>query len=124
MSRIRRFEQLEVWQTARKLSGLVFELTREGPFSRDYGFRSQIRNAAGSSMDNIAEGFTWGSQKVFIRHLRIAKGSAGEVQSQLHRALDWKYIDHAQFQNAYDLADSLISQLQGFICYLERCKKD
>ena len=55
MGTIRKFEDIEIWQTARKLSLKVFQLTEAGPASRDYKFKDQIRDSAVSVMDNIAE---------------------------------------------------------------------
>jgi four helix bundle protein len=56
MATIRKFEDLAIWQTARKLSLKIFQLTETGPAAKDYRFRDQIRDSAGSVMDNIAEG--------------------------------------------------------------------
>ena len=73
------FENLEVWQDAIELAVRVYELFRE---CRDFGFRSQIQNAAVSISNNIAEGYERDSNQEFIRFLFIAKGSCGEVRSQ------------------------------------------
>ena len=90
MSKINRFEDLQSWQKARLLTNQVYNLTRQRDFSRDYGLRDQIRQAAGSTMHNIAEGFEAGSDAEFSRFLKIARRSASEVQSQLYLALDLK----------------------------------
>jgi len=73
------FENLEVWQDAIELAVRVYELFRE---CRDFGFRSQIQNAAVSITNNIAEGYERDSNQEFIRFPLIAKGSCGEVRSQ------------------------------------------
>jgi len=57
MATFHRFEELEIWQIARQLSLKIFKLTETGNVSGDYKFRDQIMAAAGSVMDNIAEGF-------------------------------------------------------------------
>ncbi len=88
MATFHRFEELEIWQIARKLSLKVFHLTETGPASRDFKFRDQIRDSAGSVMDNIAEGFERSGQFEFVNFLSISKGSNGEVRSQLHRRID------------------------------------
>lgn len=54
---IQRFEDLEIWKEARELCKVVYEVTSKGSFNTDFKFRDQIRAAAGSTMDNIAEGF-------------------------------------------------------------------
>ncbi len=57
MTTIRRFEDLDVWKIARKLTKDIYKVTHHDAFSRDYGLRDQIRRAAISVMSNIAEGF-------------------------------------------------------------------
>ena len=71
---IRRFEELEAWQTARALTEIVYELTSVGAFSRDYGLRDQMRRAAVSVMSNIAEGFESRTQALFIDYLGTCQG--------------------------------------------------
>lgn len=84
MATITRFEDIEAWQTARQLANLIYDLTDQGAFARDYGLRDQIRRAAVSVMSNIAEGFESRTQSLFVDFLGRAKGSAGEVRSQLY----------------------------------------
>lgn len=95
MATIKRFEDLEIWQTARMLSKKVFLLSDVTPFSKDFKFRDQIRDSSGSVMDNIAEGFERSSRLEFVNFLSIAKGSAGETRSQLYRAIDQNYCNEA-----------------------------
>ncbi len=92
MAKIRRFEDLQSWQKARQLTNLIYELTSHPEFAKDFRLRDQIRDAAGSVMHNIAEGFDAGSNPEFIRFLKMARRSASEVQSQLYLSLDRKYI--------------------------------
>ena len=66
-------------------------------FEKDFRFVQQIRAAAGSIMDNIAEGFGRGGSKEFIQFLYISRGSCQEVLSQLYRALDYQYISEEEF---------------------------
>jgi four helix bundle protein len=118
MGTITRFEEIEAWQTARELSRLVYLLTREGMFARDYGLHDQIRRAAVSIMSNIAEGFESRTQALFIELLGRAKGSAGEVRSQAYVALDAGYASKAQFQQMVDLAEKCSRQISRFMSYL------
>lgn len=69
-------------------------------------------------MDNIAEGFDDGSTRELIRFLGYSQRSCSEVQSQLYRALDCKYISQAQFDKVYELASECRKQIKGFRKYL------
>jgi four helix bundle protein len=114
----KRFEELPCWQKARELCQAVFDLISQGGFQKDFTFRNQIWDAAGSAMDNIAEGFDDGSTREFIRFLGYAQRSSSEVQSQLYRALDCNYITKHQFDRVYDLASECRKQIKGFRKYL------
>ena len=83
-----RFEELPCWQDARVLTKMVFDLVSQNPFAKDYSLKDQIWRAAGSVMDNIAEGFDDGSTGELVRFLGYAQRSTSEIQSQLYRALD------------------------------------
>ncbi len=120
MATIKKFEELEIWQLARKLSIRVFAITSNGDFAKDFGLKAQIKNAIGSVMDNIAEGFGRGGNKEFINFLGIATGSCNEVQSQLYRALDWNYIAEETFKELYGIADEIISKTGSLISYLNK----
>lgn len=118
--KIERFEDIEAWKLARKLTRKVYALNRKEEFSRDFELRNQIRAAAGSSMHNIAEGFDADSTAEFIRFLRYKKRSCSEVQSELYVALDEKYITPEEFREVYDLAGEARACTKGFIKYLQR----
>ena len=78
-----RFEDLPVWKAAIDLAVRVYELTRNKFFSQPGDLRSQLRRAALSVSNNIAEGFERGSTAELLAFLYIARGSAGEVRSML-----------------------------------------
>ncbi|WP_456427990.1 four helix bundle protein [Rhodocaloribacter sp.] len=118
MATIRRFEDLDAWQTARRLVKQIYELTSAGSFARDFGLRDQIQRASVSVMSNIAEGFESRTQALFIDYLGHARASAGEVRSQLYAALDLGYITEDQFEQAYELVDKVSRQIHRFIQYL------
>ncbi len=116
--KIERFEDIEAWQLARELAKIIYSLTSKQEFSRDFGLKNQIRDAAGSSMHNIAEGFDSGSNKEFIRFLRYAKRSSTEVQSELYVAFDQNYISTEEFGFAYKHAGRTRAAIKGWIRYL------
>lgn len=120
MTTIKNFEELESWQKARELAGFVYALTRHEKFSRDFGLSNQIQRAAGSVMHNLAEGFEAGYDPEFIRFLKMARRSAGEVQSELYLALDAGYISEDEFKKAYALAVDTKKLINGFITYLSK----
>lgn len=103
----KRFEDLEIWQEARDLCKMVYEITSEEPFSHDYKFRDQIRASAGSAMDNIAEGFNRGGNKEFYQFLSVSLGSTGEVRSQSYRANDVNYINKEHLNDLLERTESL-----------------
>lgn len=123
MATIRAFEKLQVWQDARQLVNLTYDLTNRSEFSRDFALRDQIRRAAISVMSNIAEGLDAGSDSEFIRFLSYSFRSASEVQSQLYTALDQHYIEDTQFQIAYDLGVVVRKQIRGLMSYLAANKR-
>jgi four helix bundle protein len=120
MARIERFEDIAAWQKARELTRMVYQLTQSGEFSRDFGFRDQARRAATSIMSNIAEGFERGGNKEFRRYLAIAKGSVGEVRSQLYVALDAEFLSQSQFDQLCNLAVEVSRLISGFIRHLDQ----
>ena len=87
------FEHLRVWHDARRLTSRIYTVTRSGNFANDWSLRDQIRRASISVMSNIAEGYERGGRKEFLHFLRIAKGSVGEVRSQLYAAQDVGYLE-------------------------------
>ena len=86
------FEDLAIFLKARELSKQVYQITRQGEFKYDSRFVQQIRASAGSVMDNIAEGYERQGNKEFKNFLYIAKGSCGELRSQVMRAHDVNFI--------------------------------
>ncbi len=118
MGTIKNFEDLQAWQKARELADYVYGLTRREPFSKDFALRDQIQRAAGSVMHNIAEGFECGSDPEFARFLKIARRSAGEVQSELYLALDCNYITSEELKRCYALATEVKKMLNALLAYL------
>ncbi len=113
--RVTRFEDLEIWQLARELHRLVFEITSAEPFIRDFRFRDQIRNSSGSVSDNIAEGFDRGGNREFIQFLSIAKGSNGETRNQSYRAFDSGYITQEMLDELLNRTDTIARKIANLI---------
>ncbi|MGI9069153.1 MAG: four helix bundle protein [Pyrinomonadaceae bacterium] len=119
MSRIERFEDLEAWKLARTLNAIIYSVSGEGAFGRDFALRDQIRRASISIVSNIAEGFERDGDKEFAQFLFIAKGSCGEVRAQLYLAMDCAYITEDQFSLAAAKAIEVSRIISGLINYLK-----
>lgn len=118
MATIAKFEDILAWEKGRELTRLVYRQTNSSPFSRDFGLNDQIRRAAVSITSNIAEGFERDGTKEFVQFLTYAKGSCGEVRSQLYVALDEQYISQETFSDLHQLCIEISKLLNGFISYL------
>ena len=119
MSKVSRFEDLTIFQMARDLCKEVYVITKKGEFRKDSRFVQQIRAAAGSIMDNIAEGYERDGNKEFINFLYIAKGSCGEVRSQIIRATDVGFIDKDTATRLYNDSLNLGKSISKFITSLK-----
>jgi four helix bundle protein len=117
---ITQFEDIEAWKLGRELTRAVYRVSKSGEFSRDFALRDQIRRAAISITSNIAEGFERGGNREFLQALAVAKGSAGEVRSQLYTALDEGYISEVEFGNMRDQCLKVGRVIAGFITFLQR----
>jgi len=115
---IKNFEELNIWQNARALVKIIYGFTRQDKFTKDYALIGQITRASVSIMSNIAEGFERGSNKEFIQFLYIAKGSCGEVRSQIYIAFDQKYISEKDFAKVKEECMKLSAMVSNFIRYL------
>lgn len=122
MATITKFEDLEIWQEARKLAKEVFILSKETDLKTDFRFKEQIKASSGSVMDNIAEGFERDGNLEFRQFLSVAKGSAGETRSQIYRLYDCEYISEELFKDLKNKYENLSGKIKNFITYLN--KKD
>lgn len=120
MATIRRFEDLEIWQEARRLAKVIYKLTNETKFKTDFKFKEQIKSSSGSIMDNIAEGFERDGNLEFRQFLAVAKGSAGETRSQLYRAFDYEYISEETLNELKSDFENLSGKIKNFISYLNK----
>ncbi len=109
------FEDLEVWKLSRNLTNQVYGITKEKGFSKDFGLTEQMGRSAVSIMSNIAEGFERGGNKEFIQYLYIAKGSCGELRSQLYVAFDQNYITRQILEEMIKLSKIVSIKLNNLI---------
>ena len=120
MAAVKTFEGLICWQKARELNGMVYKISANGIFAKDFGLRDQIHRASISIMSNIAEGFERGGDKEFAQFLSNAKGSCGEARCQLYAALDEKYLSEAEFNQLSERSLEVSRLISGFMAYLRR----
>ncbi len=122
MATINKYEDLEVWKLSMDLCLEVYNATNQEQFSKDFGLKDQIRRCSVSIPSNIAEGFERDSTNQFLYFLTIAKGSAGELRTQLIIASRLNYIDSTQFELLVNKCIETEKQLGGFKNYLIKIK--
>jgi four helix bundle protein len=122
MATIENFEDLEVWQISMDLCTEVYRITNSQLFSKDFGLKDQIRRAAVSVPSNISEGYERNGKNQFLYFLSIAKGSCGEVRTQLQIAYELNYLSKDEFVVLKQKCESTSRQLAGFVKYLNSYK--
>jgi four helix bundle protein len=120
MATINRFEDLDIWQEARRLAKEIHVLSEETKLKTDYKLKEQIKGSSGSVMDNIAEGFERDGNLEFRQFLSIAKGSAGESRSQTYRLYDFEIINEEKFNQLKNDYLNLSVKIKNFITYLNK----
>ena len=120
LEKVQRFEDLIIYQMARDLCKDVYSITKCDIFQKDSRFVQQIHASAGSVMDNIAEGYERDGNKEFVNFLYIAKGSCGEVRSQIIRASDVGFIDNETATRLYNDCLKLSKAIAKLIASLKK----
>ena len=118
MNGFKKFEEIQAWQKARKATKLVYEITSDNKFAKDFSLRDQIRRSCVSIMANIAEGQGRYSSKEFANFLNIAHGSVAETQSHLYVAVDLGYLDSGAFNEIYNLLDEVARMTMSLMKHL------
>ena len=118
MSKIQKFEDLQVWQKARIICNLIEELFQTTKLGTNFALRNQMERSSGSIMDNIAEGFGRSGNKEFNNFLSYAKGSCTELKSQIYRSFDKNLINKDHFDNLMLLTEEEINKIGAFMRYL------
>jgi four helix bundle protein len=119
MSSVKCFEDLDIWKEAVSLSLQVYEQLKD---CRDFGFRDQMQRSAISVPSNIAEGFERQTNKEFIQYLYIAKGSCGELRTQLYIASKVSIVKEEVATQLIDKAKNLSSKIYKLIEYRKNYK--
>jgi four helix bundle protein len=107
-SKITTFEDLIIWQKAQDLAVKIYHIADNNKYiQKDFTLIRQLKSAAISISDNIAEGFEYNNNPDFHRFLRIAKGSCGEIRNKVHFIQRLKYIDAKEGSELKDEATQL-----------------
>ena len=114
MATVKQFEDLEVWQESITLTRDIYLMFKN---CKDYGFKDQIQRSAVSIPSNISEGFERLTDKDAARFFSIAKGSAGELRTQIYLASLLNYIEHNEKMVFIERITSISKMLSGLIKY-------
>jgi len=101
------FEDLFIWQKAVEFAKEIYLITEKKGLKNDFGLKNQMRDSAVSISSNIAEGFERRSRKEYLNFLNIAKGSAGEIRSQLYVAFEVGYLEKSELEHLREKAKFL-----------------
>jgi len=116
------YKDLVVWQKAVRLCTEIYAVTKFFPKDELYGLVSQIRRSAVSIPSNIAEGYRRGHKSEFIKFLRIAYGSAAELETQMIISINIGYLNKSQFEKLNLLLTEIMKMLNKLINSLLRTK--
>jgi four helix bundle protein len=121
MTQGKSFEELEVWQAAKRTAVSVFQLTRDGAVAKDFGYRDQLQRSTVAIMGQIAAGHDRGHRGGALADcLQQAKGATAEVRSLVHVGKELGYVTEPQRAELLENLTAVSRQLAGFIRYLEK----
>lgn len=120
MSKIEKFEDLEIWKIAISIAVDIYMLCDQEPLKSDWAMKDQIRRAACSMSDNIAEGFEYNNNPDFIRFLNYAKGSSGEFRNKLTILNKAAKINDDIFMDLYTRSIEFSGKTKSLIEYLRK----
>ena len=119
MSKINKFEDLEVYQLSLKLTKEIYQLANKLPSREKYNIVDQLIRASSSTGANIAEGFGRDTRKEFIKYLYNSRGSLMEVRHFINLILELKYSNNKELENLYELCNTLGVKLNNLIKVLK-----
>lgn len=123
MATITSFEEMEIWKRSQDLAEIIFTICNSNEkIIKDFSFKDQIKRAALSISNNIAEGFEYSNNNDFYRFLRIAKGSCGEVRNCLLFSIRIKYNTLEDVGAHIEMSRNLSKQIGSLMKYLRENK--
>ena len=112
---INSYRDLNVWQKSMELASMVYGLVKYLPREELYALSDQMRRAVVSIPSNIAEGYYRNSTRDYIRFLSVAKGSLGEIETQLFLCENFGYLKNEQILPALTKCDETGKMLTALI---------
>ena len=116
------FEDLDVYKMAREFRKKIYKLSKELPEEEKYSLITQIRRAAISLTNNIAEGHGRFHYQENIQFLRQSRGSLEELIDDINICIDQKYTDENRLADLKEEGYGLLKKINGYIKYLRKCK--
>lgn len=123
MATVKNYEELIVWQKSMDFCDEIFKIINTTKLSTDFALRDQINRSSISIPSNIAEGFDRESNNQFSYFLKVAKGSAGELRTQLHIAKRRNYINEELFNKLYNDITHISKMISSFLSYIRENKR-
>jgi four helix bundle protein len=118
MATIEKFEDLEIWQLARKVNKDFYNEVLKSLPNEHINIKNQIDRSLGSIMDNISEGFERNGTRELIQFLSVAKASTGEAKSQLYRMFDREILTEVQLEKFKGELTAISNKTSSFMKYL------
>ena len=118
------FEDLEVYKAAREFRKKIYKLIRGLPLAEKYNLGDQMRRAALSLTNNIAEGHGRYHFQENIQFCRISRGSLMELIDDLNTCIDEKYFPHDSLEELKAEGHTVNKMLNGYIAYLKKRKAE
>ncbi len=116
---IHKVDDIIAWQKAKQLALLMYKITNNDKFSKDFGLKDQIRRASVSIVSNIAEGYGRGGNKEFMQFLYIANGSLNELYTQFIIAVELNYISKEESETILPQINDCFKLTGSFINYMK-----
>ena len=124
MATVKNYEELIVWQKSMDFCDEVFKIINTTKLSSDFALRDQMNRSSISIPSNIAEGFDRESNNQFSYFLKVAKGSAGELRTQLHIVKRRGFINEESFQKLYNDITHISKMISSLLSYIRENKRN
>jgi four helix bundle protein len=118
-----RLDDFELYRVAREFRKHIYTLTKQLPPLEKFCLNPQMRRAAVSITNNIAEGHGRWHYQENLRFCRIARGSIDEILDDLNVCLDEGYAEPQKIAELKSEAYALIGRINGYMAYLRRCQQ-